>query len=90
MGTTNISFRTAESTRDELDQIAASLDRDRTWVINDALDSYIELRRWQKAEIERGIADSDAGRSFTLEQVRERLTQLHAETKSRESAARLR
>ena len=85
MGTTNISFRTAESTRDELDQIATSLGRDRTWVINDAIESYIEFRRWQQAEIEKGIADSDAGRVLTVEQVRERLAQFHAETKSRES-----
>ncbi len=61
--------------------------RDRSWVVDDAIDSYLELRRWQKAEIEQGIADSDAGRSFTLEQVREQLAHLHAATKSRESAS---
>ena len=86
MSTINISFRTEESTRNNLDKLAASMDRDRSWIINDAIDDYLELRRWQAEEIRQGIEDSDAGRTFTMEEVRAQLDQLHDEAKAREAS----
>lgn len=79
MGSTNISFRAEDATRDELDEIAASMDRDRSWVINEAITNYLELHRWQRAKIEAGIAATNAGRTLSTEEVRDRLARLHAE-----------
>ncbi len=68
----SLTFRTEENKRDQLDRVAGSLDRNRNWVINEAIDSFLELYRWQLAEIEKGIADHEAGRTHSLEEVRAR------------------
>ena len=65
-----LSFRTEEDVREQLDNIAGSLDRDRTWVINEAITSYLELHQWRLDEIQRGAADIKAGRTYSTEQVR--------------------
>ena len=65
-----LSFRTEEATRDKLDKIAAANDRNRNWVINEAIAAYVDLYQWQLEEIDKGIADTDAGRSYSLEDVR--------------------
>jgi predicted transcriptional regulator len=70
-----LSFRTEESTREELDRIAGVLDRNRNWVINQAIESYIDTYRWQLEHIGQGIKDSSAGRTFSTEQVRARLAE---------------
>ena len=44
--TIQISFRTEEKVREELDRIARSLDRSRNWVINEAIANYIDLHKW--------------------------------------------
>ena len=67
-----VSLRTEESTVERLDKIAASMDRNRNWVINDAIASYIELHDWQAAETQKGIADTHAGRTITTDELRAR------------------
>jgi len=44
-----------------LDTLGANLDRDRSYLIKDAVNRYIATHRWQIEEIERGIAEADAG-----------------------------
>jgi predicted transcriptional regulator len=70
---TRVSVRMDESTVARLDGIADSLGRDRDWVINKAVRNFLELHEWQLAHIQKGIADSDAGRTFTFEEVRARV-----------------
>ena len=74
----SLSFRTEEETRDQLDQIATSLDRNRNWVINEAIENYLELYKWQLEHIEQGIRDSERGRTFTTQEVRARILKAHA------------
>ena len=88
MGSTNISFRTEEATRDELDEIAARADRDRSWVINQAIANYLELDRWQREKIEAGIAATNAGRTRSTEEVRDQLAKLHADTLAKKKPAK--
>ncbi len=70
---TVVSLRAEKSTIKRLDKIAESMDRNRNWVINDAISQYLETHEWQLDHIRKGIADSDAGRTLTLEQVRDRI-----------------
>ena len=65
-----MSFRTDGQTLRQLDAIAEKMDRSRGWVINDALEQYLDLRRGQIEEIKKGIVDSDAGRTYSAEEVR--------------------
>jgi predicted transcriptional regulator len=62
-----------------------ALDRNRNWVINDAIKQYLESHAWRLEHIQRGISDSDAGRTITLDQLKKRIEKRH---KSRTKAAR--
>ena len=55
-----ITFRVDQVKREALDAIAASLDRDRTYVLNEAITSYLEMYSWQIAEIEKAVLEADA------------------------------
>ena len=44
-----------------MDEIAEVLERDRSAVINEALDAYLELHHWQIEHIRRGLAEAEAG-----------------------------
>lgn len=50
-----------------LDAIAANMDRDRSYVLNEAIAIYLEMHKWQIEEIKKGIAEADAG-DFASEQ----------------------
>ena len=65
-----ISFRTDSSNTDSLDAIAAALDRDRSFVINEAIRNYIDLYQWQVTHIEQGIKEADEGKFATDKEVK--------------------
>jgi predicted transcriptional regulator len=44
-----------------LDELAATMDRDRSYLINEALEQYIAHRRWMVEEIQKAVAEADAG-----------------------------
>lgn len=50
-----ISFRTEESTKQKLDFLAEQQNRDRSYIINQALDYYLSLHEWQMAHIQKGV-----------------------------------
>jgi len=56
-----ISFRLDAKKRDALDALAQAQDRDRTYVLNEAIDAYLEVHRWQIEHINEGIREADAG-----------------------------
>jgi predicted transcriptional regulator len=59
-----VSFRTEPATVDALDKLAEAFDRDRSYVINRALDAYLEVYRWQVEHIANAKAKADAGGPF--------------------------
>jgi RHH-type transcriptional regulator, rel operon repressor / antitoxin RelB len=56
-----ISFRLDPKKRDALDALAQAQDRDRTYVLNEAIDAYLDVHRWQLEHIQEGIRQADAG-----------------------------
>jgi predicted transcriptional regulator len=78
-----LSFRTEEVTREALDRVAAQMDRNRNWVINQAIQDYLNLQAWQLEQIEKGIADHESGRVHTHEEVVARFKKRFAKTKSK-------
>lgn len=58
---TIVTVRLGTKERDELDSIARDLDRDRSYLISEAVRQYLDVRRWQIAHIEEGIRQADAG-----------------------------
>jgi len=68
-----VTFRTEEATVDELDKIAAAYERDRTFVLNLAIEQYLERVRADHAEHEAILAESDRLGWVTMEQATARL-----------------
>jgi len=65
-----LSIRIGDKERKALDRIARSLDRNRSYVINEAIKNYIELQERQMAKIREGIRQADAGMFASDEEVR--------------------
>lgn len=57
----SIRIRIDDEKRAAIDAIARSLNRDRSFVVNEAIDLYLDLHRWQAEHIRRGVAEADAG-----------------------------
>jgi RHH-type rel operon transcriptional repressor/antitoxin RelB len=61
MANVTVTFRTERATVEKLDELAKAAKRDRTQLISDALDNYLEAQEWQLAEIQAALKDSEAG-----------------------------
>jgi RHH-type transcriptional regulator, rel operon repressor / antitoxin RelB len=60
-----ISFRLDAKKRKALDALAQAQDRDRTYVLNEAIDAYLDVHQWQIEHINEGIRQADAGEFAT-------------------------
>jgi predicted transcriptional regulator len=69
MSKETITFLVERDKREVLDAIAAVLERDRTYVLNEAIDSYLETHRWQIEEIKKAVAEAEAGDFASEEEV---------------------
>jgi predicted transcriptional regulator len=63
----SVTFRMEDDKLQAIDHLAASMERDRSYILNEAVENYIELRRWHLAEIRKGVEEADAG-DFASEQ----------------------
>lgn len=70
MGKRTITFRLDEEKKKALDAISESLDRDRSWVLGEAVDRYLEAHRWQVEHINEGLRQADTGRFAKPSEVR--------------------
>jgi predicted transcriptional regulator len=64
-----ISFRLETEKKDALDKIAEALDRDRTYIINEAISAYLDLQKWQTLHIKEGLRRAKAGEIASEEEV---------------------
>jgi predicted transcriptional regulator len=56
-----LTFRTDVETRDALDKIAKSMDRDRSYVVKEAVAQYLTTQEWQVEHIKKGLEQAKAG-----------------------------
>lgn len=56
-----ITFRVDAKKKKSLDAIAASMVRDRSYVINEAIDNYLDIHEWQLAHLKEGLRQARAG-----------------------------
>jgi predicted transcriptional regulator len=68
-----ISFRALAEKIDALDSLAAAQDRPRSYLINEAIANYIELRAYQDALVRKGLEEMRKGRVVNHEEVVKRL-----------------
>jgi len=76
MATETLTVRIEPETRKALDAIAEALDRDRSYVVNDALAAYVETYRWQAGHIRQGLREADAGKFVGEKDVKKVLARL--------------
>jgi predicted transcriptional regulator len=57
-----MTVRIDTQTREALDGIAAALDRDRSYVVNQALAAYVDTNHWQIEHIRQGLREAEAGK----------------------------
>ena len=68
-----ISFRAEADKIDALDSLAATKDRPRSYLINEAISNYIELHAYQDALVRKGLEQMRQGRTVPHEEVVKRL-----------------
>jgi RHH-type transcriptional regulator, rel operon repressor / antitoxin RelB len=56
-----VTVRLDEDLQERVDRLAGALERPRSWVITRALEQFVAAQAWQIEEIERGVAEADAG-----------------------------
>ncbi len=56
-----ISFRLDADKVEALDHVAKALDRDRTYVLNEAVRNYLEVQQWQIEHIKAGLRQAERG-----------------------------
>ena len=67
--TTPVSVRLQPALNDQLTAVAASLDRPKSWVIEQAVSDFVALQAWQLAAIDEGLKAADEGRVVPHEDV---------------------
>jgi predicted transcriptional regulator len=56
-----ISFRLDPEKLEALDAIAKAMERDRTFVLNEAVRSYLDIQEWQMDHIKAGLDQAEKG-----------------------------
>ena len=70
MSKETITFRIEAEKREALDVIATQMDRDRSYVLNEAISAYLEVNQWQIEHIKEGLRQADAGEFATEAEVK--------------------
>jgi predicted transcriptional regulator len=60
--TVALSFRVDTDKNKRLESLAAATDRPKSWLLEQALDSYLETQAWQIEQVRQGLADIEDGR----------------------------
>jgi predicted transcriptional regulator len=69
MGKTTITFRLDADKREALDAIAEVADRDRSYVLNEAIDAYLDAHQWQIEHIKKGLRQAEIGQFASAKEV---------------------
>ena len=69
MDKTTITFRIDGDVKAALDAIAEGMDRDRSYVLNEAVAAYLDAHRWQIDHIKEGLHQAEAGEFATKAEI---------------------
>lgn len=78
-----VSFRLDEDKIEALDGLAESVDRDRSYLLNEAVTNYLELQAYQVGLIKEGLKAVKEGRTVEIADVRARITRLAGARRSK-------
>lgn len=69
MGKKTVSFRMDSDWVDELDRLAGPQKRDRTFLLNEAVEEYLTVQKSHLELIKEGLRDAEAGRVTSHDEV---------------------
>jgi len=78
-----VTFRIAPEKVAELDTLAKAMDRDRSYLLNEAVESFLSEQRRFVAMVEEGLDDLRNGRSYSDEEVGRMVDEWSRETQSK-------
>jgi predicted transcriptional regulator len=81
MSLKTLTFRAPEDKVAALDSVASMQQRDRSFIINEAVDQYLSLQQYHLALIEEGIREADAGHTVPHSQVKKMVASLSKKRK---------
>ena len=58
---TSISITIKDANAAKLERLAEAIDRSRSWVVNEALEQYLQHQDWMEEKVAEAIADIDNG-----------------------------
>lgn len=61
MASKTITIRVPKELSDQLDRLALSMRRSKSFLVTEALASYVALNAWQVEQIEKGLAEARSG-----------------------------
>jgi predicted transcriptional regulator len=67
--TTSLSFRVPKAKAEQVEQLAEALDRPKSWLLQQALDAYLDVQAWHIAHIEQGRREIREGKSIPHEEI---------------------
>ena len=70
MNSKTLTFRTPEEKVSALDSVAALQQRDRSFILNEAVDQYLSLYDYHTSLIQEGIRQADAGKLIPHSEIR--------------------
>ncbi len=70
MASVQVNTRLDEDVVAKLEQLATARQRTKSWLVNEAVSSFVNRETARMEAIQRGIADADAGRTTPIDQVR--------------------
>ena len=83
---TTMTIRVSPETKEKLERIATNTKRSKSFLAAEAVSAYVDHELQIIEEINRGLADVEAGRVVPHEQVMAEADQIIAEAKRKESA----
>ena len=69
----SVSFRTQSSKLEAIDKLAGTQHRDRSYILNEAIDQYLDMQNYHASLIAQGLRDAEAGKVVSHEEVGRRL-----------------
>ena len=81
--TMTLSARVPKEFLDEVDTLAKALNRDRAWIVEQAVRQYVQAEAAFLAAVKQGRADIAAGRFVTHEEMEAELDRIEAEVDPR-------
>jgi predicted transcriptional regulator len=62
MATATLTVRIDPEMKADLDAIATARDRDRSYLVKEALQEYLEVQKWHVEHLQQGLREADAGK----------------------------